>query len=512
MRSSAVNVLLAARSPRRSVIACAVAAVAACSIPCRAAPPAAGGRQAELAARTQDMQADIASLRKRLDRVPASIDKVRAELKKVAAAKGINSTGIIFGPAVAMEALCENRKFDQGNGNAFDALTAFSRDLQQRGVDLMVVPYPTHAEVYAHRLFKGMKPEDELWPAKVEGIIKLLENNVEVVDLGDAFKSYKGPGRVLGPFDHHFDTAGIDIIAKELARRIRQRYDFAKQAAAGQKQFTRREIQLPAPKFFLRYNGISEDEAKPLNIPATLPFEEVSFAGPVNLGGKIDPVFLMGDSSVPFGGVYPKGAGIMPHLSAELGWLVPFTSDKGGAHKQCEWYARQHAKTLPQPQVLIVVMVGYSLYFNEAFLGKWSIAPLPPLPPPAQPAAGPNKAAASPAAAEPFRAVVTLTKVSAPPDPEKTPYKEAYTVSEAEVTKLLGNAEGVQVGDTILLVEWVMKDRKVLPAATRLRRGVTRTVGLSRWEKKLNASDEETRMIMDDTENFDAAMYWVGNR
>ena len=73
---------------------------------------------------------------------------------------------------------------------------------------------------------------------------------------------------------------------------------------------TRQKVQLPTPRFFLQYNGITADEAKPLNIPATLPFEEVTFAGPVNLGGKIDPVFLMGDSSVPFAGVYPKGAGI----------------------------------------------------------------------------------------------------------------------------------------------------------------------------------------------------------
>jgi hypothetical protein len=486
--------------PRLSVLACAFAAL---SSPCLAAPAAAGGRQAELTARAKVIKADIAALRKRLDRIPASIDQVRVELTKVAAAKGINPTGIIFGPIMAVQALAENRKFDQGEGNAFDALTAFSRDLQQRGVDLMVVPYPTHAETYGHRLVKGVKPEDELWPAKVEGLIKLLESNVEVVDVGDAFKSYKGPGRVLGPFDHHFDAAGIDIIAKELARRIRNRYDFAKEGAAGQKLFTRREIQLPAPQFFLSYNGISANEAKPLNIPATLPFEEVSFAGPVNMGAKIDPVFLMGDSSVPFAGAYPKGAGMMPHLSAELGWLVPYTSDRGGGHKQCAWYARQHAQTVPQPRVLILVMVGYSLYFNEAFLGKWSIPPLPPLPSPA----GANKAAASP-----FRAVVKLTKVSAPPDPKKTPYKEAYTVSEAEVTKLLGDAEGVKVGDTILLVEWVMKDRKMMPEAMRLRSGVSRTVGLSRWEKQTNASDEDTRMIVDDTENFDAAMYWVGDR
>ena len=52
----------------------------------------------------------------------------------------------------------------------------------------------------------------------------------------------------------------------------------------------------------------------------------------------------------------------------------------------------------------------------------------------------------------------------------------------------------------------------MLPAASRLRSGVTRTVGLTRWEKKMNASDEETRMIMDDTVNFDAAMYWVGDQ
>ena len=475
-----------------------------------AAVPAAQ-RKAELAERKKDMAADLEALKKRLTRVPANIDKFRAELQKIRAAKGINGTGVVFGPDFSMQALAENRKIAD---NCSTALIQFSRQLKERGVDLIVVPYIGHTEVYGHRLYEGGKASDELWPAKVEGLIKLLENDVEVIECGDAFKAYTGKGSVLGHFDHHFGPAGIDIVAGELGRRIRKRYDFAQAAEEGRKLFTSQEIQMPTPTFFLNYNGIGADEAKALNIPPTIPAEQITYNGTVDLGNRIDPVFVMGDSSVPFAGLYPQGAGIMPHLSRELGRLVPYTSDSWGGHKQLEWYARSHAMTLPQPRVLILIMTGYSLNWTPEFtvhprVGGWNVVDLPPLP--AAAAVTPDKKAETPPApAKPFRAIVRITKVSAPPDPKTTPYKEAFTVSECKVTRLLSKTDDVKVGDTILMVEWVMKDRKVLASVANRKVGVQGTVTLTRWEKKLNASDEDTRMIMDDTENYDARMYWVG--
>jgi len=478
-------------------------------------------RMAELAERQKDMEVDIAALKKRLTLVPKDIDKFRAELQKIRAAKGINGTGVVFGPDLSMQALAENRKIAD---NCTAALIQFSRQLKERGVDLIVVPYIGHAEVYGHRLYAGGKASDELWPAKVEGLVKLLENDVEVLDFGDAFKAYTGKGSVLGHFDHHFGPDGIDIVAKELGRRINKRYDFGKAAEEGRKRFTAQEIQMPTPTFFLSYNGISADEAQSLNIPPTIPAEQITYNGTVDLGKRIDPVLVMGDSSVPFAGLYPKGAGIMPHLSRELGFLVPYTSDNWGGHKQIEWYARSHAMTLPQPRVLILVMTGYSLNWTKEFtvharVGGWNVVDLPPLPAvaPDKPAAIPDKTVAetkpvvTPEPAKPFSAMVKITKVSAPPDPKQTPYKEAFTVSEAQVVRLLSATEEVKVGDTILMVEWVMKDRKVLASVANRKVGISGTATFTRWEKPLNAKEDDTRMIVDDTENFDAKMYWVGD-
>ena len=474
----------------------------------QAAVPAAQ-RKAELAERKKDMDADVAALKKRLTRVPGNIDKFRAGMQKIRAAKGINDTGVVFGPPFATQALAENRKIAD---NCTTALIQFSRQLKERGVDLIVVPYIGQAEVYGHRLYEGGKPDDELWPAKVEGLIKLLENDVEVLDFGDAFKAYTGKGSVLGHFDHHFGPAGIDIVARELGRRIRKRYDFGKAAEEGRKQFTAQEIQMPTGTFLLHFNGIGGDEAQALNIPPTIPAEQITYNGTVDLGTRIDPVFVMGDSSVPFAGLYPQGAGIMPHLSRELGRLVPYTSDNWGGHKQVEWYARSHARTLPQPRVLILIMTGYSLNWTPEFtvhprVGGWNIVDLPALPEAA--AVIPDIKDETPP--EPFRAMVKITKVSAPPDPDQTPYKDAFTVSEAEVVRLLSATDEVKVGDTILMVEWVMKDRKVLASVAGRQAGTTGTATLTRWERTINAAEDDTRMIMDDTENYDARMYWVGD-
>ena len=201
-------------------VGCVLAALMLASTALAAVPEAQGN--AELAERKKDMDADLAALKKRLTRVPANIDAVRADLTRIAAAKGINATGIVFGPTAATQAMAENRRIGIGDGNAFDALVTFSKDLKARGVDLMVVPYPTHAEVYGYRLYKDGKPGDELWPGKVEGLIKLIENDVEVIECGDAFKAYEGNGRLMGPFDHHFDSAGIEILAAELGRFARR--------------------------------------------------------------------------------------------------------------------------------------------------------------------------------------------------------------------------------------------------------------------------------------------------
>lgn len=466
-------------------------------------------REIELGKRKRDMAADLTALKKRLTRVPANIETFRADLQKIRDAKGINDSGILFGPDFSMQALAENRKVAD---NCTKALTTFSRQLKERGVDLIVVPYIGHAELYGHRLYEGGKASDELWPAKVEGLIELIENDVEVLDFGDAFKAYKGKGRLLGSFDHHFDAAGIEIIATELGRRIRSRYDFAKtpEAEAGRKQFKEEPIEVKTPDFMVRYNRLDGDEAKSLNIPATISVEQITYNGAVDMGKRIDPVFIMGDSSIRFGGNYPKSWGIKGHLSRELGWLVPYTGDDWGGHKQVEWYARSHAKTLPQPRVLILIMTGYSLNWTPSFtvharVGGWNVVNLPPLP-----AAAPARdAARAESPPKPFRATVKLTKVSGAPDPKETPYKEAYTVSEATVTRLWSKADGVAVGDTVLLVEWVMKERKLIEAVTTLKPGVDRTLNLTRWEKKLNAKEEDTRMIVDDTENYDADLYWV---
>ncbi|MEI6537245.1 MAG: hypothetical protein WCN98_18020, partial [Verrucomicrobiaceae bacterium] len=446
-------------------------------------------RKAELAERKKDMDADLAALKARLTRVPGNIADFRAKLTRIQAAKGINETGVLFGPPEIIQFVAENRKVDD---KCTKALIQFSRQLKERGVDLIVVPYMGHMELYGYRLYEGGKASDELWPAKVEGLIDLLTNDVEVVELGDAFKAYKGKGALVGSYDHHFGNAGIEIIAKELGRRIRKRYAFAQtpEAAAGRKQFKEELVQVPTPNYMTVHNKLSGEEIKALNIPSAISVNQITYTGNVNMGRRIDPVFVIGDSSVPCGGAYPRGWGIMPNLSRELGWLVPYTSDNMGAHRQCAAYVRDHGTTVPQPRVLIVVMVGYSLQFSDShWQGPWSIPALPALP--AQVKAVETRDS------KPFRASVKLTKVSGAPNPKETPYKDAYTVSEAKVTKLPPNLNGVKSGDTILLVEWAMKNRNVLLTASRLKVGDERTLTLTPWRKQINASEKDSRMIMD---------------
>lgn len=83
------------------------------------------------------------------------------------------------------------------------------------------------------------------------------------------------------------------------------------------------------------------------------------------------------------------------------------------------------------------------------------------------PTAAPREAGATAPAAAATRAIVEVRFVKAAPVPSPAsiePYRHALLVHEYEVTRVV---EGTYAGDRILVAQWVIRDRKVLPDARR---------------------------------------------
>jgi hypothetical protein len=142
------------------------------------------GARAESSAdrRRQDMDAQLGLLRARLRRPAPGLPRIRAELEQVRLNKGVNPTGMLFDIYDGSTAVINNLHLDD-QPDAVDCLAAFSRDLRARGIDLVVVPVPSNAMVYARLLFPGVTASHDIWPGYTKTLIQLLENDVEVVDL-----------------------------------------------------------------------------------------------------------------------------------------------------------------------------------------------------------------------------------------------------------------------------------------------------------------------------------------
>ena len=143
--------------------------------------------------------------------------------KSLAKNKGQNETGYLFRVSEDTNFIIDNCLF-AGDPDAFDVLLAFNDALKERNIDLIVIPVPNQTQTYSYMLFDDMSLEHEIWPVYIKGMIKLLENDIEVLDITYEYRQYmqnnKSGMKLLCENNHHWNSPGMEIAANALMKRL----------------------------------------------------------------------------------------------------------------------------------------------------------------------------------------------------------------------------------------------------------------------------------------------------
>lgn len=207
---------------------------------------------------------------------------------------------------------------------AYESILQTRDWLSKRGIDLIVVPIPTRAEIYAD-LMTGTKTIPHVAPHRLLFNKQLLNSGIEVVDLTPYFlearlnEDLQSPRALYCKDDPHWDTEGIKIAAKIVAKRLK-RYKFKQPS----EQFRITEIQRDSHHdlFNHLHDDLKDERYKQIKTVEEIYTSENSLF-------KADPdspILVCGDSYV----VMHDGGSISAHLSKEMGLRVDLLSQAGG--------------------------------------------------------------------------------------------------------------------------------------------------------------------------------------
>jgi hypothetical protein len=110
-------------------------------------------------------------------------------------------------------------------------VVAAHRWLRRRGVDLIFIPVPKLTEVHVEHFVEHCPPDGIIGPQVRRTLLELLDNGVEVIDGLPLFRRVRdeGPEYLYNTADTHWAPRGMQVMAREVADRIR-RYKFGAEA------------------------------------------------------------------------------------------------------------------------------------------------------------------------------------------------------------------------------------------------------------------------------------------
>ena len=237
---------------------------------------------------------------------------------------------------------------DHAAGGPLPAIVDFKRQLDARGVELLLVPVPPKSIIYPEKADAGVDvpiPVPRLDAAHQAFYELLREQGVDVLDLTDDFLAnrFHPEGTPYCRQDSHWSGVGCVLASEAIAAAVRERGWYAG---------------LPTTAFTPRWysTSITGDLYAALDRP-DLPREEVRLRGIAAAGVRPaaavppdpeSPIVLLGDShNLVFqagADLHATGAGLADQLAFELGLAVDLVAVQGPAATAAREKLRDRAR------------------------------------------------------------------------------------------------------------------------------------------------------------------------
>ncbi|MFN7940390.1 MAG: hypothetical protein U0X73_02230 [Thermoanaerobaculia bacterium] len=372
-----------------------------------------------------------------------------------------------------------------GAPDPLPALADFAAQLARRGIALVVVPIPPKVSIEADHLRPRLADRrGRLRNPSIERFRRRLESEgIAVFDPTPGLVELAIAG--TDPFlraDTHWSPAGMDRVARDLARFLRPRFGLADEPLG---TFSRRAAAAQRAGDLARLLGLSGSGLLPETI------ELAAVRDPSGAPFAADrtpeaPVLLLGDS---FSTVFARtpgvegGAGFADQLSYHLGLPVASHAQEGAVGLQL-------VPSLAASRLASARVVIYELAERLLAIGDWPPVELPAV------AAAPRSAVAT----GPRPVTVRVVRVAAIPDPARSPYADALLALEVELPPAAG-------GGRALLYGWAYRDRRLAPAAA-TRAGATQLWRLRPWGEVEGDLGATQRLELEGAEWRSLPVYW----
>jgi len=214
------------------------------------------------------------------------------------------------------------------------AILDYKASCEKLGIELLVMPVPPKAIVYADKLTDRVRPDAKGAIPRLDtahqAFYKLLAaKGVAVLDLTDDFLAARAAGeKVFCKQDTHWSGRACVLAAKRIAERVKGR-DWVK--AVPRKTYATEEIDVQISGDLRRAMKAAKPPAEslPLRFVGTkgadgpVPIEPAPAAALLLLGDSHGLVFHMG------GDMHAKGAGLVDQMAFELGRPIERVAVKG---------------------------------------------------------------------------------------------------------------------------------------------------------------------------------------
>lgn len=269
--------------------------------------------------------------------------------------------------------LLEKELVYQKEGVYFDACAAiidFDRELSNRGIDLIFVPIPARAECFPDKLVPGTPPTLNIAPQLTKFMQALSEMDVEVIELGGNFRTYRERGDLTYfRTEARLSNWAVARLARILVGRL-ERYNFLQDPAT-----PRVEYQTASKNVSWRgslLEGLDKDKQEGYVDEVEAVFTVSDVTGQAFTPPPDSPILLAGDAARWY---EQEGASLAAHLSKELRFpvsVLPVDDPGPGIPRKL---ANQGANYLQGRRVIIWVVPTNYLRSSSAY--TWESVALP---------------------------------------------------------------------------------------------------------------------------------------